>query len=322
MQRRPNAEGCRRTTRCPVKKPGLRVAATTALAYAQEVTGVNALLHRLQVATLSPFVRAVNYHGLPPQHAARFAGQMQWYADRFVPVSADDLVQLQRGVWPHDRPGLLLSFDDGQRTVYDHALPIVERFGFRAWLLVVPGFIETPPAGQYVYSQAHSITCDPPPASGERVAMSWEEVREAARRGHVVGSHTYTHHRLPATTPDQVLRHELVDSKAALERELGAEVATFCWVGGEEPAYSAQAAAAIRAAGYRVGLMTNNLVFRPGDDLLHVQRSNIEAAWPLPVVRFLLSGFMDAYYAPKRRRVARLIGTEGPEHVVRSGRPI
>ena len=280
--------------------------ATRALAYAQEITGVNALLHRLQVLTQSPFIRAVNYHGLPPQHAARFEDQLRWYADRFVPVGLHDLVQLQRGVWPYDRPGLLLSFDDGQRSVYDDALPIVERFGFRAWLLVPPGFIETPPAGQYAYSQAHAITCDPPSTPGERVAMSWDDIRDAARRGHVVGSHTYSHHRLPATTPEEVLRHEVVGSKAALERELGAEVATFGWVGGEEPAYSARAAEAIRAAGYRIGLMTNNQVFRPGGDLLQVQRSNIEAAWPLPVVRFLLSGFMDAYYAAKRRRVARV----------------
>jgi hypothetical protein len=54
--------------------------------------------------------------------------------------------------------------------------------------------------------------------------------------------------------------------------------------------------------------MTNNQVFRPGGDLLQVQRSNVEAAWSLPVVRFLLSGFMDIYYAPQRRRVAQVVG--------------
>jgi peptidoglycan/xylan/chitin deacetylase (PgdA/CDA1 family) len=286
------------------------VVATTVLAYAQDVTGVNALLHRLQRLTCAPFIRAVNYHGLPPQHAARFGEQLRWYADHFVSVGLDDLLQLQKGVWPHARPGLLLSFDDGQRSVYDNALPTVERFGFHGWLMIPPGFIEAPAAEQGAYAEAHAITSDVPSGPGDRVAMSWDEVREAARRGHVIGSHTFTHHRLPTTTSDEVLRREIVDSKAALERELSAEIATFCWVGGEEHAYSARAAAAIRDAGYRVGLMTNNQVFRPGDDLLQVQRSNIEAAWPLPVVRFLLSGFMDAYYAPKRRRLTRVLTRE------------
>ncbi len=293
-----------------MKKPISRVAATTALAYAQDVTGVNALLHRLQCLALSPFVRAVNYHGVPAQHAARFERQLRWYAERFVAVGLDDLVQLQRGVWPHRRPGLLLSFDDGQRSVYDHGLPVIERLGLRAWLLVVPGFIDAPAHSQYSYAQSHSITCDQPASAGDsRVAMSWDEIRDASRRGHVIGSHTYTHRRLPETTPDEVLHHEVDDSKAALEAQLGADVSTFCWVGGEEHAYSQHAAVAIRAAGYRIGLMTNNQVFRPGDDLLQVQRSNVEAAWPLPVVRFLLSGFMDVYYAPKRRRVAGATAT-------------
>ena len=282
---------------------------TTTLAYVQELTGVNAVLHQLQRLVLSPFVRAVNYHGVPAQHALRFEEQLRWYARHFVSVSVDDLVQLQRGVWPHARPGLLLSFDDGQRSVYENGLPAIERCGLRAWLLVPPGFLEAPIAEQYAYSQAHSITCEPP-ANGTdtRVAMSWDEVREASRRGHIIGSHTYTHRRLTPSTPDDVLRHELAASKAELERQIGAGVPTFCWVGGEEHAYSKQAAAAVRAAGYRIGLMTNNKVFRPGDDLLRVQRSNIEAGWPLPVVRFLLSGFMDLYYAPKRRRLARALG--------------
>jgi peptidoglycan/xylan/chitin deacetylase (PgdA/CDA1 family) len=296
-----------------MKKPRTRVAATTALAYTQEVTGVNALLHRLQVATLSPFVRAVNYHGLPPAHVARFEEHLRWYADHFVSVGLDDLVHLQNGAWPHARPGLLLSFDDGQRSVYDHALPMLERHGFRGWLMIPPGFIEAPAAEQYDYAQAHAITSDIPSRPAQRVAMSWDEVRDAARRGHVIGSHTYTHHRLPEATSDEALRREVVASKAVLDRELRAEVATFCWVGGEEQAYSARAAAAIRDAGYRVGLMTNNDVFRPGDDLLHVQRSNVEAAWPLPVVRFLLSGVMDVYYAPQRRRVARVTGGVGAQ---------
>ncbi len=43
-----------------------------------------------------------------------------------------------------------------------------------------------------------------------------------------------------------------------------------------------------------------------GGEPLQIQRTNLEAAWPLDVVRFQLSGVMDALYAPKRRRVNRL----------------
>jgi len=62
----------------------------------------------------------------------------------------------------------------------------------------------------------------------------------------------------------------------------------------------------IRRAGYRFSFMTNNAPLRPGDDPLHIQRTNVEAGWSLDVLRFQLSGVMDLAYAPKRRRVDRL----------------
>ena len=52
--------------------------------------------------------------------------------------------------------------------------------------------------------------------------------------------------------------------------------------------------------------MSNNQLIRPGTDALQLQRTNVEARDAERIVRFQLSGALDAVYWPKRRRVNRL----------------
>jgi hypothetical protein len=108
------------------------------------------------------------------------------------------------------------------------------------------------------------------------------------------------------SVPAEVVKDEIVASRANLEQRLGQPVETFCWVGGEEDTYSVEAAREVRRAGYRYAFMTNNAPVLPGTDPFQIQRTNIEASWPLEVVRFQLSGVMDLLSLRKRRRVNRL----------------
>ena len=66
-----------------------------------------------------------------------------------------------------------------------------------------------------------------------RIALSWDEVRELDRKGHIVGCHTKTHRRMTPDCPRETFDHEIFDSKRTLEAQLGHAVETFCWVGGE-----------------------------------------------------------------------------------------
>jgi len=275
------------------------------LARIQDATGINGALLWLQRQVFRPHARAINYHAAHPAHMASFEAQVAWYAQNFVSIGVQGLLDLQRGVWPHSRPGLIVSFDDGLREPYDHAVPILERYGFRAWFFVPTTLVATPPADQRAFAVRHEIA-DAAPAGDPRIALSWDEIRDLDRRGHVIGSHTCTHHRMVSSTPRETVRSEILDSKRLLETQLGHEVPVFCWVGGEEETYSAEAAAAIRDAGYRIAFQTHSFVIRPGTNLLQIQRTNVEALDPLPLVRFQLSGFMDVFSSGRRRRVERL----------------
>jgi peptidoglycan/xylan/chitin deacetylase (PgdA/CDA1 family) len=253
-------------------------------------------------------IRAVNYHDTPALFADNFERQLQFYQKNFRPVTREDLRGLLAGHWPHRQPGLLISFDDGLRDNFAVAAPLLEKYGFRGWFFVPAGLVDAPPAQQQMFAREHCINClerTNGPAD-DRLAMSWAELRELAVRGHIVGCHTMNHVRLSRDLPPAELHLEIQAAKLRMEAMLEREIDTFCWVGGEEWAYSREAAESIRAAGYRYSFMTNSQPIFPGTDPFQLQRTNIEAAWPLDVVQFQLAGFLDLIYTAKRRRVNQL----------------
>lgn len=285
---------------CGIRSEKLLLARTMA------ATGLSAFLLGAQsVIHRQGYVRAVNYHGTLPEHAALFEEHLRFYAEHFCPVTLGELDRFFKdGAWIAPKPGMVISFDDGLRSNFDVAAPILEKFGFTGWFFVPVGFIDAPVDEQRNFARAHAITYDQCPADG-RLAMSWDELRALSIR-HVVGSHTRTHRRMESRLPAADIQDEIAGARVDLEARLGRPVETFCWVGGEERNYSAEAASVVRQAGYRYGFMTNNAPLVPGTDQFQIQRTNIEAAWPLEIVRFQLSGVMDALYAAKRSRVNRL----------------
>jgi peptidoglycan/xylan/chitin deacetylase (PgdA/CDA1 family) len=276
------------------------------LAKTLDVAGVHGALLRTQSA-FAPrgYVRAVNYHGTPALMADSFERQVAFYAEHFSDTTYDDLVDLFReGRWKKPRPGILVTFDDGLRSNRDVALPILERYGLTGWFFVPFAFIDAEPPAQEEFARTHHIQLDQR-YGDTRAAMSWDELRAMSAR-HVVGCHTRTHRRMHADVAPAVVEDEILAARRDMEERLGRPVETYCWVGGEEHSYSAEAARVVRRGGYRFAFMTNNAPITPDTDPLQLQRTNIEAGYPLDVVRFQLSGVMDALYAPKRDRVNRL----------------
>jgi peptidoglycan/xylan/chitin deacetylase (PgdA/CDA1 family) len=265
-------------------------------------------LSALSVFTQTRFkqhIRAVYYHDVQPSTVASFEAQVRYYAQRYHPVGLDDLRGLLDGHWPHDRPGLIISFDDGLRGQAELAAPILARYGFVGWFFVPGGFVSCPADGQQAYAAAHQIDTDAGQWPDARVAMTWAQVR-ALDQTHVVGCHTWHHVRQTDTLSAAQVQAEISEAKARLEAELGHDVASFGWVGGEEYAYSAASAAAVRDAGFEFAFMTNSAVIHRRSNPLQLHRSHVEASFSMDLMRFQLSGVMDALYLPQRRRVVTL----------------
>jgi peptidoglycan/xylan/chitin deacetylase (PgdA/CDA1 family) len=270
-----------------------------------DVTGLNAAGMLAQKQLAWPWARALNYHDVPPRLAGAFEEQLRFFAGSFVSVGPAELEALHAGRWSHPKPGLLLTFDDGLRSHADVVAPLLEKYGFTGWFNVPVGFVDAEPAQQHEFARTHRIDCDASDLPDERIALSWRDLRRLDG-AHEICCHTSTHRRLgPRLTPEE-LDFEIVQAKQRLEGGLGHELRGFAWVGGEEWAYSREAAEAIRAAGFRYSFMTNNALIQPASDLLQLQRTNVEAHFEPSLLRFCLSGFYDLLYLPKRRRVNRL----------------
>lgn len=209
--------------------------------------------------------------------------QLDWVGRRFRFVSLDELGGLLESGASDGRPPVAVTFDDGYRDVYEHALPLLQRKGIPAAVFVVTGLVGTaclmrhdrlyllltrfaasrPPRDAFAALRAllESTSSDglerlieenAPALAGaeaqfpELHALDWDMVRALHRAGFTIGSHTSTHALLTMESPDRV-REELTTSRRRLEGELGAPVRHFAYPDGR---FDGAVVDAVAEAGY------------------------------------------------------------------------
>ncbi|MGB9681236.1 MAG: polysaccharide deacetylase family protein [Minisyncoccia bacterium] len=96
-----------------------------------------------------------------------------------------------------------ICFDDGYRSTYEIAYPILKQYGYPATLFVIPK------------------------AVGEEGYMTLNQLRILSNNGWEIGSHTYSHQKL-TTLPASEVERELKRSKEWLE-ERGLKVYSFAY---------------------------------------------------------------------------------------------
>jgi peptidoglycan/xylan/chitin deacetylase (PgdA/CDA1 family) len=265
------------------------------------------LLKQVFHKRMFPYVQAVTYHGTPESLKNCFREHLKWYRDNFRDCDLSALrLLLEQGVWPHDKPGLIVSFDDGLRSNYDIALPLIEEFGFTGWFMIPPGFVNTEAGDQREFARHKLIDVDAESA-GDRVAMTWREITDIQRRGHVVASHTMYHTRLSNDLSGPELEVEICGAKTVMEARLSGRVDVFSWVGGEEWAYSGAASGMIADAGHSMVFATNCAPITRGQSALWLERYHVDADYALNDLRLVLGGLYDLKYFRKRQRVAGAI---------------
>jgi peptidoglycan/xylan/chitin deacetylase (PgdA/CDA1 family) len=200
-----------------------------------------------------PLVRTINFHNTPPSRASETERQLLATGERFRSVGEDDLDGLlSGGAWRGRKPPVIPVFYEGYRNNYDVALPLLERLGLRAWFFIPTAFIDTPVPEQHAFAWAHHIGLTDDDHPGDRCAMTWDELREVAKGGHVVACHTATHCAISDVRVPEDVQRELVDSRRRLEQELGREVSTLAWLSGAPYGENDRVDPAVHEAGYRL----------------------------------------------------------------------
>lgn len=257
---------------------------------------------------------AVNYHGTPACFAASLKRHLEFYSQYFECLDKDRLSRFIAGTYCPARPGIVLSFDDGLRNQATVAAPLLEEFGLTGWFMVPGAFVDTPSLDQPAFFRKH-IRAAADAEHGLRedaLAMSWGDVRALAASGHAIGCHTWNHRRLGAGVSEEEVRGEVVLARERIVEHIDQKVDTFCWVGGRPSDYAARAHRAVTQA-YSFAFMSMSQAVRPGGDPHSIHRFNVEASYPLDLVRFQVSAFNEAVFAKRRRALEEILApTSGP----------
>jgi peptidoglycan/xylan/chitin deacetylase (PgdA/CDA1 family) len=222
----------------------LALALTAAVAAAAHPSKANAHIPQglevTQTVSVTPSSRAVPilmYHVIQRPNAgapypalfvsrAEFAAQMRWLARHgYEAVTLQRVYDAWHGRATLPRRPIVVSFDDGYRSHYTAALPVLRALGW-------PGV----------------LNLDLSNVSGERgwwTLAPWM-VRELIAAGWEVDAHSLTHADLPALSGD-ALKHEVQGSRAAIQSRFGVAANFFCYPSGH---YDSDVVTAVRAAGF------------------------------------------------------------------------
>lgn len=190
----------------------------------------------------------------------RLAVRPEVFAEQLAYLKDNGYTPLPFGSWtrPAERP-VVITFDDGYADFHEHALPLLDRFGFTATVFVTTGWLRD--AGPYAAGR--------PPGR----MLTWRQVEEIAAAGVEIGAHGHSHAQL-----DQLgladLREELRLSRELLQDRLSRPVRTMAYPYGYS---SARVRSRVQACGYAGACVVAGAVLDGRHDPYAVPRLTVRA---------------------------------------------
>ncbi len=177
-----------------------------------------------------------------------FQAQMKWLFEAgYTAITISQLVDvlLEGGDLP-EKP-IVLTFDDGHFSVYEHAFPIMNAFGFPGMFYIVANRI-------------HDV----------KDFVNVEQIKTMLDAGWEIGSHGYSH--LDITQDHASADYEIAQSKADLQAALGVPVNTFAYPFGEIDPFTATF---VSNAAYRAGMGLGQSITHTWGNLFYLHRIEI-----------------------------------------------
>jgi peptidoglycan/xylan/chitin deacetylase (PgdA/CDA1 family) len=254
------------------------------------------------------------------------AGQLRRQVDEVVahwtPIGLAEVLAAVRDGRPLPPDAVLLTFDDGRRSVLEDGLPVLRAAGVPAVLFVVAGLVGTDDPfwwDEVAHLSAGGGTTDVVAGAGggdlvnalKRVPdvdrrralddlrrssaaeplrtrqLTVDELRELEAGGIAIGNHSLTHPILTQVDAG-ALRREVTESRAQLEQALGHPVTAFAYPSG---AGDATVRAAVEAAGHELAFAFDDRHGRfPPPDPIQISRKKVSTTAGLSRLGVLLAG--------------------------------
>jgi len=161
---------------------------------------------------------------------AIFASQMEYlHKNGYNTITLKELYDHWQDGEPLPPRPIVLTFDDGYRSDYEQAFPILQEYGFRAV--------------HFLYVKK----------VGQPNGLTPQEIAELIAAGHEIGNHTYNHVEIH-TLDQQRLLQETQEAKTALEERLDTDIVSFCYPVGR---HSPEAVRAVVESGHKIAVTTD-----------------------------------------------------------------
>jgi peptidoglycan/xylan/chitin deacetylase (PgdA/CDA1 family) len=149
-----------------------------------------------------------------------------------TPDNLMDFLYYRRGL---PKKSVMITVDDGYRSAYDIAYPILKHYGFKATLMIYTSFVGV-----------------------SKQAITWDQLRKLKAEGFTIGSHTILHTDLTNLRPGesqeefvQRIFQELNGSKKILDQKIGQDTYVLAYPFGY---YDQRVIAMARQAGYKMAV--------------------------------------------------------------------
>ncbi len=210
-------------------------------------------------------IPVLNYHkielkgdiGITARQPDDFFRDMEYLSEQgFTPVTFRSVGESE--VFP-DKP-VMITFDDGYASVYEHAFSVLSRFGFKAVVFMPASYI--------------GKTNDWDVQFGKKKYrhLSKEQLVSLSAAGHEIAAHGMKHRPFTLFN-SKALKAELEESRDILEHITGNPVRSLCYPFGR---FNARVIEAVKAAGYQYAMASLYLGAAPAEERnLALRRFNV-----------------------------------------------
>jgi len=233
-------------------------------------------------------VRALTYHRFGDMKrdpfcvsVQNFDKQMSYIARYGLAVSLQEVTGFLNGRNSIPAGSVLVTIDDGFRSTYSSALPVLRHYNIPAVAFISPGLI----TGQ---SSAQHDTSVP------EAYISWDEARMLLEGGIAIGSHSMTH-RSVARISSTEAQEEILRSREILEDRIGEQMLAFAYPFGTRADYNETTAGLIKDAGYACAFTSQHGAIYAESDAFTLPRIKVEGGEGLWMFRRIAHGGLDAW---------------------------
>lgn len=157
------------------------------------------------------------YHSIKPHEIEKFRAHLRIIDRNAITLPADFKGRLKPG-----KHYVVLTFDDGFKSVLNHALPVLSEFKIPAALFLVTDFLGRSP--QSIDDKVHPDIDEP--------ILSIEDLVSLKNDLITIGSHSVSHPYM-TLLPESEARRELTESKKMLNELTGTDISLFAFPHGD-----------------------------------------------------------------------------------------